>query len=1120
MKFIADLHIHSHYSRATSKDLTPEHLDYWARVKGIGVVGTGDFTHPAWTAELKEKFEPAEEGLFSLRPEYRLIDREPSVPGDVRFMLTSEISCIYKFDGRVRKVHHVICAPDFETVEKIQASLSRIGNITSDGRPILGLDSRDLLEIVLEASPDIFFIPAHVWTPWFSTLGSKSGFDSVEECFRDLSHHIHAVETGLSSDPPMNWMCSVLDRFTLVSNSDAHSPEKLGREANLFDTERSYAGIVEAMRRGENAGFLGTIEFFPQEGKYHFDGHRKCNIRWDPVETIRHGGICSVCGKPVTQGVLSRVAELADRDSVDGRSHKTPFYPLVPLKEILSELLGVGPASKRVAQAYQAILTKGGSELSILREADASRCEAIGGEHFAEAIRRVRRREVVVDEGYDGEYGRVRVFAKGERPSSRDQDSLFADIARVPPPAPLALVEFDLSALHALKTGMDDREEPPTSVDAAADAGPAETPAPTAREPIDRAAAGEEADSRDGAAAEGVPTSLTEGLNAAQREAVTDYNGPALILAGPGTGKTKTLTTRVAHLIEAGVHPASILALTFTNKAATEMRERLRALLADRAAPSERTEPTIATFHAFGLSILRECASELGRDATFSIINATERAELLREVPSIGTHTSSRERSALSNRIGTAKEELASAEDIAYDDTLFAELFDAYEQLLREINAFDLEDLLRLPILRLENDSAFRRRYRERVRWILVDEYQDVNKAQYRLLRTLAPEHDANLCVIGDPNQAIYGFRGAMVRYIREFQTDYPDARVHHLTTSYRCSARILNASTQVLDVESENGLEGVATGVNVRIVEARTDRSEAEFVARTIEDLLGGLQFFSMDSEVAAGDAANGIESLSDFAVLCRTRRQMSTIEKALLDHHVPYQRIDTGPRFRSGGASRLITLLTHYRNPRNRVVALRLAREGIEPNRKLFGTGGRRLEEISVTKALSVLRAEYPIVGKESDDAEIRELLSVADRFGGDHDRFLRSIDIGSDLDRYERAGEKVTLMTLHAAKGLEFAAVFVVGCEDGLLPYTLFRDRTDIEEERRLLYVAMTRAKRYLYLTNATRRVLFGREYTNARSPFLDDIERDLLDRLQPEPARPPKAPESQLDLFGRG
>ncbi len=314
MRFHADLHVHSKYSRATSRDLDLEHLAEWAARKGIGVVGTGDFTHPAWAAELKSKLVPAEPGLFRLQDDIqRAVDERlpPACRARVRFMLEVEISTIYKKVDKTRKIHHLIYAPDFETMDRISAKLGTIGNIRSDGRPILGLDSRDLLEITLESGPDAYLVPAHIWTPWFAALGSMSGFDSVEECYGDLASHIFAVETGLSSDPAMNWRVPSLDRFRLVSNSDAHSPGKLGREATAFDCEIDYFAIRRALETGD--GYVGTVEFYPEEGKYHLDGHRKCEVRFEPKETLAHGGLCPVCGQRLTVGVLHRVETLAER---------------------------------------------------------------------------------------------------------------------------------------------------------------------------------------------------------------------------------------------------------------------------------------------------------------------------------------------------------------------------------------------------------------------------------------------------------------------------------------------------------------------------------------------------------------------------------------------------------------------------------------------------------------------------------------------------------------------------------------------------------------------------------------------------------------------------------------
>ena len=428
MKLVADLHIHSHFSRATSKDLTFEHLARWAQRKGVHVVGTGDIAHPGWLQEMRDALMPAEEGLFRLKDERSSAVQQavpPACQGQVRFMLAGEISTIYKKKGATRKVHHVVFAPDLAAVERLQARLEKIGNIRSDGRPILGLPSRDLLEILLEVDERCHLIPAHIWTPWFALLGSKSGYDSVEECFDDLTPHIFALETGLSSDPPMNWRVSSLDRYTLVSNSDAHSPQKLAREATLFDTELSYPALFDALRTGDPTTFRGTLEFFPEEGKYHLDGHRACGVCWEPATTLAHNGLCSGCGKEVTVGVMHRVELLADRP-VGGRPARThPFFHLVPLPEILGELYKVGAGSKQVEQEVERLLSKLGPELVILLETPLEDIASVGGNRLAEGIDHMRRGQVTAQGGYDGEYGVIRVFDVLALVAPSEQMSLF-----------------------------------------------------------------------------------------------------------------------------------------------------------------------------------------------------------------------------------------------------------------------------------------------------------------------------------------------------------------------------------------------------------------------------------------------------------------------------------------------------------------------------------------------------------------------------------------------------------------------------------------------------------------------------------------------------------------------
>ena len=421
MKIIADLHIHSKYSRATSPRTDLENLDKWAKIKGVQVLGTGDFTHPEWLNELKTKLEPAEPGLFKLRT--------PGIPTKeqaVRFLLSSEISCIYSKNGRVRKIHILVFAPDFETVTKINTQLSWIGNLKSDGRPILGLDAKELTKIVLNANPDCFVVPSHILTPWFAIFGSKSGFDSVEECFEEYSKYIYALETGISADPAMIWRIPDGRRLTLISNSDLHSPSRMGREANVFDLENiSYLDIIGSIKSKDPKKFLYTIEFFPQEGRYHYDGHRKCNVSMSPEQTKKSGGICPVCQKPLTIGVLYRVEQLADREQGFRPENAIPFKSLIPLKEIIGEAMGIGPATKGVAGEYTKFIKAFGNELNILLNISQQELETAGLPEIAEGITRVRQGKVFIEPGHDGVYGKVSIFSKGEQGKISNQKTLF-----------------------------------------------------------------------------------------------------------------------------------------------------------------------------------------------------------------------------------------------------------------------------------------------------------------------------------------------------------------------------------------------------------------------------------------------------------------------------------------------------------------------------------------------------------------------------------------------------------------------------------------------------------------------------------------------------------------------
>lgn len=1076
MNFIADLHIHSHYSIATSKQLIPEYLDLWGKIKGIQVVGTGDFTHPGWLKEMKEKLEPAKEpGLYRLKDAFVIGD--PTwhwIPQneEVRFVLSAEISNIYKKDGKVRKVHNVVLAPDFQTVEKIQHKLDQIGNITSDGRPILGLDSRDLLEICLEANEDIFFIPAHIWTPWFSALGAKSGFDTIDECYDDLSHHIHAIETGLSSDPPMNWICSFLDRFSIISNSDAHSPEKLGREANLFNTDLSYPAIIQALKK-ETDGFLGTYEFFPQEGKYHLDGHRKCQLCWDPLETLKHDEICPVCGKKVTVGVLNRVAQLADRDSVEGRVDRKPFWGLIPLKEILSEIHGVGPNTKTVASEYKNLIHKLGSELDILLQLPLEQIHESGNALLAEGIRRMRERKVHLQSGYDGEFGIIRAFKDKSEIESFSQSQLFVGSKNLSETPHQDILEFDLKTFQTLRKN--------------------KLKSPVIKEIPEKKPKNK------------TPKYIS-GLNAEQQNAVKHEEGPALILAGPGTGKTRVLTHRFAYLVqEQKINTENILAITFTRKAAEEMKSRITALLKGK---HKNSALQIFTFHGFGYAFLKQHSKLANRDDDFILLDNDDKYQLLGKI----SDYEKKELKQLFNKISEHKQSATNAID-AVEESFYHDL-QTYENELIRINGFDLDDLIYWPVKLLKLDPELKSIYQQKYKHILVDEYQDVNCGQYELLHCLADHSRNNLFVIGDPNQAIYGFRGSDVKYIDQFKEDYPQAKIYPLSQSYRCTNHILKASQHVLDHKAPSFLQGFEDGIQIAILEHETDKSEAEFIARTIENLIGGLRFFSMDSQITQGNQHMQIDSLSDFAVLCRTGRQMNALKKAFEDHSIPYQSADELPFYQENPFKGILHDLRSVIYPE---LTLQTNSPLTELDNTSFNDLSNKLRKITATEALEILvHTYYPDIQNIKSEL-FKTICELAKPYENDYASFFEMIMTGNSQDHLKFDLEKVSLLTIHASKGLEFACVFIPGCEDNLLPYTIYRDNVDVAEERRLLYVGMTRAKHLLFLSYAQKRQLFGRTFIQKPSPFIADIKEELIQKQKALYERKPKKDEDQMKLF---
>ena len=1112
MRFIADLHIHSHFSRATSKSLVPEDLFVWAQKKGITVIGTGDFTHAGWLSELQEKLQPAENGLYQLKPELqkRLADRIPgSCSSPVRFVLSGEISCIYKRGGRTRKIHNLILMPDFESVKDLNERLSRIGNLKSDGRPILGLDSRDLLEIVLEASDRSFFIPAHIWTPWFSLFGSSSGFDAIEECFGDLTGHIHALETGLSSDPPMNRRLSTLDDYLLVSNSDAHSPEKLGREANLFDTPLDYDSLLKAMI--EKTGFEGTIEFFPEEGKYHYDGHRKCRISLHPSQTRGYKGLCPKCGKAVTVGVLHRVYDLADREAP-----KLPkaFYSIIPLSEILSEILGCGPSTKKVTAAYEEVLAALGPELHILMDSPRKDIERAGGPLLAEAIDRMRETRVIRQEGYDGEYGVIRLFDEAEKMTLRGQAALFNTPVETTPPAeertPLPL-SLPTREVH-------------------------EQPEPYQTFLFDP---------------------ILDPLNPAQKEAVLHQGSHLLIVAGPGTGKTMTLTHRMAYQIRSQLASAEeILSLTFTNKAAAEMRKRLTALL-----PKEhRAQIQVSTFHAFFLEVLREKGSLLGLPPDFGLFSETDSAALAQQVLS-ESKKGIRSVSRFPRELPRLK--LASLDEGKKSDPLF-DLFHEYQLKLRTLRMLDLHDL-EVETLRLfQNHPEVAAELGKRFPKIFVDEYQDTNRTQVEILKLMVscgthlpcalhrvedpvadPElgrrersrrepSSVYLCAIGDPDQAIYAFRGADMTSFFHFTDDFPGAKEVALATNYRSTQTILDAASALM--EKKKALKGVAgIGEPIHLSPCRTEFEEAEMIVEQIEKLIGGISYFSVDSGRTDFQEARTSLSFGDIAVLFRLNAQGDALEQAVSRAGIPFVRSGEKPltqRYPVDMIWRFLQTLAHPENSHYSGAYLSLLRKydltpsplasslsdipssplGGENKGGNKGGGGQKVIEL-IDQAVAMHGFEELL----EDAAEaLRRLKELAHTFGSDVHFFLDTLSLERGIDHAGLLGDRVALMSLHAAKGLEWPVVFISGCEDQLLPCTLFGDH-DEAEEKRLFYVGMTRAQSRLILSHAERRSLNGRPLDMKPSPFTLLIPQHLRRPLERKPWKPKKTPPNQLQLF---
>ena len=1069
MQFTIDVHLHSRFARATSRDLNPSNLHKWSALKGVDVVGTGDYTHPEWFAELSEQLEPAEEGLYQLKAAWREVV-EQELPErcrrEVRFMLSVEISTIYKKGDKTRKIHHVVILPTLESAARLNRRLGAIGNLQSDGRPILGLDSRDLLAICLEADENVLFVPAHIWTPHFAALGASSGFDSLEECYEDLLPHIFAVETGLSSDPPMNWRLSALDRYAIVSNSDAHSPQKLAREATCFDTECSYPGIYSALKDRDPARFLGTLEFYPEEGKYHYDGHRKCAVCYRPAQTLAAEGICPVCGRKLTVGVLHRVERLADRPE-GFRPDVAPSYEyLIPLDEVIGAAVGVGPKTKKVRAVYDRLLAELGPELEVLRRAGLEAVESCAGPLVAEGVRRMRCGEVDIYPGHDGEYGVVSVFSEEERTRLKGQGALF-DLG---PAAAKTAGEAHVSAV-----------QPPR-------------PASTAQAEWD-----------------------ADALDSAQGQVEEAKGGPLVVVAGPGSGKTRVLTRRIARLVASGVDPGQIMAITFTRRAAGQMRQRLAALL---GGASGLGAMQVGTFHRVALSLLRQ----LGCEPKLVLDEVEARRVLEGALADVGLPGPV----AASRAIALAKAAAQGPDEVAEE---WQPHYNAYQAALHAYGACDYDDIL-LDLLRLlEADAAVREQVRARFPYLLIDEFQDLNAAQYRLVLQLAGE-GAGLLAIGDPDQAIYSFRGASPAHFAHLRDRFSNTRLFHLGANYRSQGHIVEAAAAVIG--HNPGREAIELAAvrpgkgRIRLIEVPSETAEGIAVVREIARMVGGIDMVQADAD------GEGTRSFADFAVLFRTGQQGRALEECFRKEGLPYRLVGQKGFLQAPGV-RAALAFARYASISQEDVRRWQALEamGTEPHilrqvrrGELSAVAQGRVEALEARIAEYRQRAVQEGAGSwvrrwqaefgDPEDEDLQHLARVADA-AGTIAQLLETVLLGTEADYEERGGpqgpESVALMTLHAAKGLEFPVVFVCGVEDGLVP---FRERdADLAEERRLFYVGMTRAEEELVLLRAHSRQRYGERVPCALSPFVGEIPARLL--VREDVAMPRRRGAEQLSLF---
>ncbi|XPV76908.1 MAG: UvrD-helicase domain-containing protein [Desulfovibrio sp.] len=1023
-RFIADLHIHSRFSRATSKKLTLRNLAAWARIKGIDVLGTGDFTHPGWLEEMDEQFVQQDNGLFALKDTEGLESEIPglqsSLTGKTQFMLQTEISSIYKKNGKTRKVHNLVYMPNMDSVEKFNTKLREIGNLDSDGRPILGLDCHSLLDLVLSTHPKAFLIPAHIWTPWFSLFGDKSGFDSIEECYGDLSSEIFAMETGLSSDPDMNWMWSALDKIKLISNSDAHSGEKLGREANYFQGEMSYDGIYNALRgTGLGNKFLGTVEFFPEEGKYYMDGHRKCNIMLTPEETLSRNGVCPACGKPVTKGTLSRIMELADRDAPERPDGQPGFTSLVPLKEICSEILGVRPTTKKVANFYAGLIADFGSEFNILTSVPADELKR-HSPYLAEGIHRMRAGTVIRNPGFDGQYGAISVFTKQEQASIKG--GLLIQVAEN----------------TCMQTGEDSETNP----------APCNTQSSSISTPDDE-------------------DLMDIVYNDQQIKALEHAPGPILVMAGPGTGKTQTLLGRINFLMDREVSADKILALTFTRRAAGELGLRLF---------NERGEnadlPQTDTIHALAF----EYWSYVYDGDPIILSEEAARRVFAENNPQLS---------------GTAMNQSWHALQLARETMtpLSDELMECALNYSNQKDSWNLVDYTDLLEFYLEQSGS--ETFPEPYEHVLVDEIQDLSPLQLAVIRALTSKNGDGFFGIGDVKQSIYGFRGAHGNVEQYLKKIWPTLTSVTLDENYRSGQKILNVSAALF--EDELALKAMSDiPASVHRFSAPDAIREAGWIADKIKKLIGATSHSLADVQEETN------YSPGDLAVLVRFKALIPPIVSTLRKHGIPCAIPEVEAFWKEPRVEAILGSAGLFLG-----ISMDASHDPLNVPDKILAKG---------PIALSAYLGDMPPFDQLFWESNAyRQLKRAFDDHGG-WAGLLNWINLQTELEQVKAKAEQVQIMTMHASKGLEFKGVFLPALEDGIMPFAGLdiltgkrgaeehwqTTKAESAEERRLLYVGMTRAKEQLFLSHSAKRAIYGRSLNLSASRFLEELPAHHITR----------------------